>query len=122
MVIIGVKVTENDITNMGSSSALNTVKMGYEIVHQPTLDILTGVNGVGRLLLTSSELDDLLNMAKYASSHGVKQANDDTSSLLAGEYVSHRLLTRYHYIKSGDKYYILLILNIIMKITKIILV
>ena len=45
-------------------------------------------------------------MAKYASSHHVKQANDDTSSLLAGEYVSYRLLTRYHYIKSGDKYYI----------------
>lgn len=101
-----VKVTENDITNMGSSSALSTVKMGYEIVHEPTLDILTGANGqTERLLLTSSELDDLLNMAKYASSHGVKQTSDD-DSLLAGEYVSHRLLTRYHYIKSGTKYYI----------------
>ena len=102
-----VKVTSGDITNMGSSDSLSTVKMGYEIVHQPTLDILTGVNGgAGRLLLTSSELDDLLNMAKYASSHGVKQTSDDDASLLAGEYVSHRLLTRYHYIKSGDKYYI----------------
>ena len=97
-----VQVTENDITNKGSGSSLSTIKMGYEIVHQPTIDILK----TNRLLLTSGELDDLLNMAKYASTHGVKQNSDDTTSLLADEYVSHRLLTKYHYIKSGTKYYI----------------
>lgn len=97
-----VQVTENDITNKGSGSSLSTIKMGYEIVHQPTLDILK----TGRFLLTSGELDDLLNMAKYASTHGIKQLDADTTSLLAGEYVSHRLLTKYHYIKSGTKYYI----------------
>ena len=97
-----VQVTENDITNKGSNSPLSTIKMGYEIVHQPTLDILK----TGRSLLTSGELDDLLNMAKYASTHGVKQNSGDMSSLLADEYVSHRLLTKYHYINSGYKYYI----------------
>ena len=95
-----VKVTAGAITNRGTS--LSTVKMGYEIVHQPTLDILK----LGRLLLTSSELDDLLNMAKYASAHYVIQNSGDSESLLAGEYVSHRLLTRYHYLKSASKYYI----------------
>lgn len=90
-----VKVTANDIENIGSGNT----NMGYEIVHAPTLTILTG----GRLLLTSSELDDLLNMAKYADDHAITQT-DGTS--LAGEYVSHRLLTRYHYIKSGSKLYI----------------
>jgi hypothetical protein len=97
-----VEVTEGAITNKGSNSPLSTIKMGYEIVHQPTLDILK----TGRFLLTSGELDDLLNMAKYASTHGVKQNSYDTTSLLADEYVSHRLLTKYHYIKSGTKYYI----------------
>lgn len=95
-----VKVTAGAITNRGTS--LSTVKMGYEIVHQPTLDILK----LGRLLLTSSELDDLLNMAKYALAHYVIQNSGDSESLLAGEYVSHRLLTRYHYLKSASKYYI----------------
>ena len=95
-----VKVNAEDITNRGTG--FSTVKMGYEIVHQPTLDILK----LGRLLLTSSELDDLLNMAKYASTHFVEQNSGDSESLLANEYVSHRLLTRYHYIKSGSKLYI----------------
>ena len=95
-----VKVNAEDITNRGTG--FSTVKMGYEIVHQPTLDILK----LGRLLLTSSELDDLLNMAKYASAHYVIQNSGDSESLLANEYVSHRLLTRYHYIKSGSKLYI----------------
>ena len=90
-----VKVTLGDITNTGSGNT----NMGYEIVHQPTLDILTN----GRLLLTSSELDALLNMSKYASDHAIT-LSDNTS--LAGEYVSHRLLTRYHYLKSGSKFYI----------------
>jgi hypothetical protein len=97
-----VEVTEGAITNKVSTGSLSTTKMGYEIVHEPTLTILTG----GRLLLTSSELDDLLNMAKYASTHGIKQLDADTTSLLAGEYVSHRLLTKYHYIKSESYYYI----------------
>ena len=90
-----VKVTLGDITNTGSGNT----HMGYEIVHQPTLDILTN----GRLLLTSSELDALLNMSKYASDHAIT-LSDNTS--LAGEYVSHRLLTRYHYLKSGSTFYI----------------
>jgi len=90
-----VKVTLGDIRNTGSGNT----NMGYEIVHQPTLDILTN----GRLLLTSSELDALLNMSKYASDHAITQS-DSTS--LAGEYVSHRLLTRYHYLKSGSTFYI----------------
>lgn len=98
-----VKVTLGDIKNTGTGNT----NMGYEIVHQPTLTILTG----GRLLLTSSELDALLNTAKYADNansigqtdHAIAQS-DGTS--LAGEYVSHRLLTRYHYIKSGAKFYI----------------
>ena len=89
------KVTLGDITNYGNGNT----NMGYEIVHAPTLTILTS----GRLLLTSSELDDLLNMAKYTTTHAITQT-DGTS--LAGEYVSHRLLTRYHYIKSGSKFYI----------------
>lgn len=90
-----VKVTSGDITNKGTENT----NMGYEIVHQPTLTILTG----GRLLLTSSELDDLLNMAKYATDHAITQSDGIS---LAGEYVSHRLLTRYHYIKYDSKFYI----------------
>lgn len=98
-----VKVTSGDITNIGNGNT----NMGYEIVHAPTLTILTG----GRLLLTSGELDDLLNMAKYADNtnsvgqtdHAITQSD---GTRLAGEYVSHRLLTRYHYIKSGSKLYI----------------
>jgi hypothetical protein len=98
-----VKVTSGDITNIGNGNT----NMGYEIVHAPTLTILTG----GRLLLTSSELDDLLNMAKYAdNTNGVGQTDhaitQTDGTKLAGEYVSHRLLTRYHYIKSGSKLYI----------------
>ena len=91
-----VKVTSGDITNIGSGNT----KMGYEIVHQPTLDILTS----GTLLLTSSQLDNLLNMVKYSDNHAITLIDGTTS--LAGEYVSHRLLTRYHYIKSGSKFYI----------------
>ena len=53
-----VKVTAGDITNIGTGNT----NMAYEIVHPPTLTILTG----GRFLLTSSELDALLNMSKYA--------------------------------------------------------
>lgn len=98
-----VEVTAGDITNTGSGNT----NMGYEIVHPPTLTILTG----GRLLLTSSELDALLNMSKYADNansigetdHAITQSD---GASLAGEYVSHRLLTRYHYIKSGSKLYI----------------
>tara|TARA_B000000477_G_scaffold113010_1_gene108182 strand:- start:685 stop:6828 length:6144 start_codon:yes stop_codon:yes gene_type:complete len=98
-----VEVTLGDITNTGTGNT----NMGYEIVHPPTLTILTG----GRLLLTSSELDALLNMSKYAdnansigeSDHAIIQSD---GASLAGEYVSHRLLTRYHYIKSGSKLYI----------------
>lgn len=99
-----VKVTSGDITNIGNGNT----NMGYEIVHPPTLTILTG----DRLLLTSSELDALLNTAKYAdTSNSIGQTNhaitqsDETISL-AGEYVSHRLLTRYHYLKSASKLYI----------------
>ena len=99
-----VKVTSGDITNIGNGNT----NMGYEIVHPPTLTILTG----GRLLLTSSELDALLNTAKYAdtsnsigqTNHAITQSDGTTS--LAGEYVSHRLLTRYHYLKSASKLYI----------------
>ena len=87
-----IKVTSGDITNIGNGNT----NMGYEIVHQPTLTILTD----GRLLLTSSELDALLNTAKYAdtsnsigqTNHAITQSDGTTS--LAGEYVSHRLLTR----------------------------
>ena len=99
-----VKVTAGDITNIGTGNT----NMAYEIVHPPTLTILTG----GRLLLTSSELDALLNMSKYADNansigetdHAITLSDGTTS--LAGEYVSPRLLTRYHYIKSGSKLYI----------------
>lgn len=90
------KVTSGDITNINNGNT----NMGYEIVHEPTLTIFIE----GRLLLTSSELDNLLNMAKYADNHHITQSDGTTN--LAGEYVSHRLLTRYHYIKSGSKLYI----------------
>ena len=90
-----VKVTAGNITNIGTGNT----NMAYEIVHAPTLTILK----TGRLLLTSSELDALLNMSKYASTHSIIQSD---ATKLAGEYVSHRLLTRYHYLKSASKYYI----------------
>lgn len=98
-----VKVTAGDITNIGTGNT----NMAYEIVHPPTLTILTG----DRFLLTSSELDALLNMSKYADNANSIGETDHAITLsdgtkLAGEYVSHRLLTRYHYIKSANKLYI----------------
>ena len=98
-----IKLTSaNDITNIGSGNT----NMAYEIVHPPTLTILTD----GRLLLTSSELDALLNMAKYADNANsigeTDHAITNGATSLAGEYVSHRLLTRYHYIKTANKLYI----------------
>lgn len=78
----------------------NNSNFSYEIVHSTTKTIL---NDDGRTLLTTDELDDLLNNAKYSATHG----NGTTlTSDLNSQYVSHRLLTNQHYLTDGTNYYI----------------
>ena len=79
----------------------NNSNFSYEIVHGKTKSIL---NDDGRTLLTTDELDDLLNNATYSSNHG-----DGTTltSNLNSQYVSHRLLTKQHYLTDdSNNYYI----------------
>ena len=77
----------------------NHTHYSYEIKHDNTETILDN----GRTLLTTDELDDLLNNAKYSASHGNgSNLTDD----LNNQYVSHRLLTNQHYLTDDTNYYI----------------
>ena len=76
----------------------NNTDYSYEIIHDTTKNILVG----GRTLLTTDELDDLLNNAKYSTTHGDGSLSSDLNS----QFVSHRLLTNQHYLTDDTNYYI----------------
>ena len=73
----------------------NNTDYSYKITHDNTETILDN----GRTLLTTDELDDLLNNAKYSSNHGSGSSLTDD---LNNQYVSHRLLTNQHYLTDNN--------------------